>query len=335
MAAATINFKLYTGPVFVGSMVNWGLLGTLCLQIYSFAISFPNERLGIKCFVYFLLLLEIVQTGLATHWGWFVLVQGWGTPNNVASLNWSSITIPISEGLVSIIVQTFFAWRVYILRRNSWIFKGVAILIVLVSLMQGLSAMVNGIRFFFYQSIADVKGFSTGVTIWLSGSLACDVLVAASMVTIVRIVQDLTTNLTLNIIQLHQAKTNSPFKRTETLITKLIVHTVETGVVTVITAIVDLSLYIKFPDTFIHIVPALVLGKLYTNIALANLNGRTRHRVWGDQTVTASFKDAEAHQLSRRVDSEMPRTRTVVQISTSVTEERDEFSFKEGSPTTP
>jgi len=69
----------------------------------------------------------------------------------------------------------------------------------------------------------------------------------------------------------------------------------------------------------------------YSNIALANLNGRTRHRVWGDQSaLTTSFVGAESHHLSHRVDAD-PRTKTIVQISTSVTEERDEVvSFNYG-----
>ncbi len=55
--------------------------------------------------------------------------------------------------------------------------------------------------------------------------------------------------------QLLQAKSNSAFRQTDTLITKLIVHTVETGVITVVTATIDLSLYLKFPNNYLHIVP--------------------------------------------------------------------------------
>ena len=62
-------------------------------------------------------------------------------------------------------------------------------------------------------------------------------------------------NLSSLFFQLLQHKSSSPFKKTETLITKLIVHTVETGIVTVITATVDLALYLSFPNMFLHIVP--------------------------------------------------------------------------------
>ena len=63
----------------------------------------------------------------------------------------------------------------------------------------------------------------------------------------------------------------------------------------------------------------------YSNIALANLNGRTRHRIWNDQSaLTTSFVGGETHHLSHRVDAD-GRTKTIVQISTSITEERDEI----------
>jgi len=304
---------LFAGPAFIASMLNWGLFGVLCLQIYSFSISFPNERHGIRAFVFTILVIELCQTVFSTIWAWDVLVKGWGDPASLQHISWSSITIPVTEGLVSITVQTFFAWRIYVLRRNGWAFQLAAALIVIVALMQGLSAVVNGIRFGFSLSVGALKGYKIGVSIWLAGSLACDFLIAASMVTI-----------------LLQAKSNSAFKKTETLITKLIVHTVETGVVTVVTATVDLSLYLKYPNNFLHIVPALILGKLYSNIALANLNGRTRHRAWGDQTVASAtqLREMETHHYTiPRVD------KTIVTIQTSITEERDTDSYK--SPSSP
>jgi len=300
---------LFAGPAFVASVLNWGLFGMLCLQIYSFSISFPNERRWIKLFVYTLLVLELSQTVFSTIWAWDVLVGGWGDPTALQHISWSSITIPVTEGLVSIIVQTFFAWRIFMLRRKSWVFGCVGVLIILVAFMQGLSAIVNGIRFAFSLSVTALEGYRIGVSIWLSGSLVCDFLIAASMVTI-----------------LLQAKVNSAFRQTDTLITKLIVHTVETGVITVVTAIVDLSLYLKFPNNYLHIVPALILGKMYSNIALANLNGRTRHRAWGDQTSgnAAQLREIESRHFS------MPRVdKTIVTIQTSITEERDGDSMKD------
>ena len=161
--------------------------------------------------------------------------------------------------------------------------------------------------------------------------------------------------------QLLQAKRNSAFKQTDTLITKLIVHTVETGVITVVTATIDLSLYLKYPNNYLHIVPyvssrdsmALSLTRIhtfqgtysrknvsrsafylmaalfisdcdrYSNIALANLNGRTRHRAWGDHT---SGNAAQLREIDSRHFS-MPRVdKTIVNIQTSITEERDEDS---------
>ena len=57
----------------------------------------------------------------------------------------------------------------------------------------------------------------------------------------------------LLIRQLLQANSNSAFRQTDTLITKPIVHTVETGVITVVTATIDLSLYLRYPNSYLHI----------------------------------------------------------------------------------
>ncbi|KAM6496593.1 hypothetical protein JOM56_007066 [Amanita muscaria] len=163
-AAGTIA-PLFAGPAFVASILNWGLLGVLCLQIYAFSTSFPNERLGIRIFVYTLLVLELCQTIFSTIWAWDVLVGGWGDPQAIAHISWSAITIPVTEGIVSIIVQTFFAWRIFVLRRRNWLFGGVAVLIVLIAFMQGLSAVVNGIRFALSLSVPELNGYRIGVSV--------------------------------------------------------------------------------------------------------------------------------------------------------------------------
>jgi len=79
--------------------------------------------------VFSLCVIDTVQTIFVTHYGWHVLVVGWGDPRVLAGFTWSTCTIPIVDGvgtfsppypsefpltglfgLVSMIAQTFFAW---------------------------------------------------------------------------------------------------------------------------------------------------------------------------------------------------------------------------------
>nr|GAT51581.1 predicted protein [Mycena chlorophos] len=59
------------------------------------------------------------------------------------------------------------------------------------------------------------------------------------------------------------------------LITKLIFHAIETGAVTTIAAGVELGLFLTHGENLMHEAPAFLLGKLYSNVVLATLNGRS------------------------------------------------------------
>ncbi|KAJ7218648.1 hypothetical protein GGX14DRAFT_437515, partial [Mycena pura] len=72
----------------------------------------------------------------------------------------------------------------------------------------------------------------------------------------------------------------TPWKRTDSLpvITKLIYNTIETGAITSVVAIVDVTLFILYTQTNLHQTPAFMLGKLYTSVLLATLNSRAEMR---------------------------------------------------------
>ncbi|KAJ7610621.1 hypothetical protein DFH06DRAFT_1374281 [Mycena polygramma] len=242
-----MDVQLLAGPIFFGTQFSWGLLGLLSLQVYFFYIFFPKESFGTKALVYTLFSLDLIQTGFATHFAYEVLVGRWGDPAVFVSFPWTSCTIAVMAGLVSAIVQIFFAWRINTLKGNVLLVRIISYFIVLAALMQSLSAIVNGIRF----QLQPASGAGTqqqleiGVKIWLIGSFVCDILIAATMITI-----------------LSQIRASTPWKATDSLITKLIYHTIETGAITAITAGIELGLFLAYPSTTLDIAPAFLLGKL-------------------------------------------------------------------------
>jgi len=96
-----------------------------------------------------------------------------------------------------------------------------------------------------------------GFTLWLAASLACDVFIAAAMLVI-----------------LTEARRSTILKETNTLISRMVAHTIQTGAITAITAAVEIALFVTFPTDNKHVVPALILGKLYSNCLVATLNAR-------------------------------------------------------------
>ncbi|KAG6814750.1 hypothetical protein H0H93_012374, partial [Arthromyces matolae] len=101
----------------------------------------------------------------------------------------------------------------------------------------------------------------TPVIVWLVGSTACDIAIALTMTYV-----------------LHTAKTAHMFMRTQNLIDKLIFQVVQSGAITAGGAVVDMVLYLCYTDNYLHVGMVVLLGKLYSNVLLANLNGRPGNR---------------------------------------------------------
>ncbi|CAE6499484.1 unnamed protein product [Rhizoctonia solani] len=246
------DIQLITGPLLLGYLFNWGLFGILILQVYIYSLSFPNDSRIIKSLVYGLFFVDCVQTALTTHNAWHFLSRGWGDLRVLSDPGWSWIAVPLLSGLVSATVQLFFAWRIWILSRSIPLTG----LIATIAVTQGLCAMYSGTKFAILNDISKIGTLFPTATIWLGGSALCDFIITISMVTFL-------------------ARASTGFSQTDSVITKLIRMTVETGLVTTTAAITDLILYLVFQKNNLHMIPALALAKLYTNTLLATFNSRS------------------------------------------------------------
>ncbi|KAJ7145747.1 hypothetical protein C8R44DRAFT_755795 [Mycena epipterygia] len=321
-------FTLFTGPILAGTQFNWALFGILSVQIYIFYSSFPKETIGMKALVYGIYIIEIVQTALSSHFAFAVLVNGWGDPNAIQKLPWSISSIPITAAIVSPIVQLFLAWRIYLLSSRSRYTWPVCAVIAGVALMQSIAAVISGSLFAQTSNPHEFELVQTPVRIWLIGSAVCDVLISATMILI-----------------LSHYRKKTPWKKTDTIIAKLIYHTIETGAVTAFVAVVEVVFFIVYNANFLHLVPAFMLGKMYSNVMMATLNARGRSTrstglsASGGQLSSSRDTDShggyahQAHQLKimPRQTARNQQPGREVQVS-KVTEITDDFGGKISIP---
>ncbi|KAJ7182055.1 hypothetical protein C8R46DRAFT_1069088 [Mycena filopes] len=101
------------------------------MQLNTYYQNYPNDRLALKIFVYFVFFLDVVQTVLLTHHGWWWIITTWCEPQMFTQVVWSAPVIPFMSGLISAVVQVFYAWRIWTLTRTS-IMRAICVLIVLV-----------------------------------------------------------------------------------------------------------------------------------------------------------------------------------------------------------
>jgi hypothetical protein len=90
--------------------------------------------------------------------------------------------------------------------------------------------------------------------IWLGGSAFCDVLIAAVLVTLVRFTYFLRSHLIFISTQLFRANIAMKMMAMKSVLSKLIVLTIETGVITAVAATLELILFLVYRNTFVHFV---------------------------------------------------------------------------------
>ncbi|KLO15612.1 hypothetical protein SCHPADRAFT_938591 [Schizopora paradoxa] len=247
-----------TGPLFIGTILNYLLTGILIHQLFDYNKNYPNDKWHVKWLVYGVCTLDMLQTGFTTQLTWFYCVQNWGNESlfTGSGFAWTASILPIMAGLVAMIVQFFYAWRIWCL--GGRYFKMCSAVISLIAFVECLCAFIGSIKF-------DIMGVSEirpaivpYFAIWLSGSFTCDVLIAVCMSII-----------------FFRARMRTGFEKTTSILNMLILHVVETAAITAICSGVELVLFCTSRNTTLaHTAPAFVLGKLYTNCLLANLNNR-------------------------------------------------------------
>ncbi|KAL0573535.1 hypothetical protein V5O48_008420 [Marasmius crinis-equi] len=216
--------------------------------------AFPNDNKICQTVVYGVYALEIAQTIMITHDAFQNFVYGFGKVSALDDLQVLWFDTAIMDGVVAFVVQTYFAYRIYLLSRSK-IIPGIALFVALVQLGGAVATGVEAkivTRWSAVRDAADVP-----VVIWLAGSAFGDVVTACALTYVL-------------------SKNDSGFQDTRAIVKRIIRLTIETGALTAVFAFLDLVLYLVYPKRIYHIVCALVLAKLYSNSLLAVYNSRIR-----------------------------------------------------------
>jgi len=254
------------GPLVLGYQFNWALFGVLSVQMYIYHQARMPDGRFVKTLVYGLYLLETVQTVLATHDAWHEIALSWGNCLGLLGLYWAWLSQPVISGIASATIQCFYAWRIRVLSKST----PLAMFIAAIALMQGSAAIAEGVSVLVTQNVPGTQVDTFKITtVWLGGTAACDVIIASLMVYFL-------------------SRSRTGFRSTDSVLNKLIRIIVETGMATAIVAIIELSMFLSFKHNFYHIVPSLMLSKLYSNSLLVLLNNRLTISYRRDSEFTGS-----------------------------------------------
>lgn len=248
------NVAELAAPLLLGTVWNWCLYGTLVVQFYVYCYNFPADQRFIKLLVYGVFFIETVQTALSGADVYYWFVSGFGDMNHLTSPYISAIDVPIIGSIVSLAVQFYFSYRVWLLgnRKYWWL----SVLICAVSTVDASAAFAGGI-------IAHTRGhFASGRWLrifgmtWLIGNSVSDTLIASAM-----------------LYHLVRLKKRDGHFSSHALIS-IVRLTVETNILTTSISIVAMFMAILYSDKNWYTCPTAILGKLYSNTLLVSLNNR-------------------------------------------------------------
>ncbi|KAF9039538.1 hypothetical protein BDZ89DRAFT_945376, partial [Hymenopellis radicata] len=256
----------------LGYILNCGLYGALCVQVYLYYISFPHDHSRSKAVVYSLFVIETAQVIMNISDVFDLFAVGYGDLDTLDQIHLSWLAVPVLTGLVSFIVQCFYGHRIYLLTERCWIPSAIALL----AFTQFTAAVTGGIQVYLKGRFSQIESARTASTVWLAGSAACDVVIAIAMTH-------------------HLVSADTGFKSTHLILTKIIRLVVETGSVTASVAVLDLILFLVFPHATYHTVPAQCLAKIYSNAVLVLFNSRIKVRGGREEAKDSHGSDMELH----------------------------------------
>jgi len=249
--------RLTFAPIYFGSILSWLFFGFVATQFYIYTTTRPNDTIGLKLMVYFVMLILTINMGTETYSGYAALVAGWGDLIIIEKVSKPLMLGPIFKAIVAFCVQNFYAWRIWAFLQRKVAASLFCAVMVSLSLLQLAGGIGVPIVFFSVNAESDFSQKAIIFNdIWLVGGLVNDILITATMVVILR-----------------DAQSSIIMQQTKTRLGKLIRLSIQTGALTVLlaTATLILSHFLLSTGLF-QLFPAYLIEPSYALSLLCNLN---------------------------------------------------------------
>ncbi|KAF8151946.1 hypothetical protein K438DRAFT_379823 [Mycena galopus ATCC 62051] len=261
------------GALFIGLVLSTALWGVGCAQAFWFYDSFRGEKMLLKTLVAASWILDTVQQAMIAHVVYTYTITNYFNPFFLDHYLWSLSIQSLFECLTAFLVQSFFLYRIWILCHNRYFVMIIPTLLVLAKLAIGIMYVVlNARETSISKAVADNLWASKAVN---AATMASDVALAGCMVFLL-------------------AGAKSGMKQTDTLINKLLLFTVNTGLITSVCAAITLILAVKFPSNYLYGIFYFLTGKLYFNTMLASLNSRNPSKTPGTVIMMSGMTQSTA-----------------------------------------
>ncbi|KLO15927.1 hypothetical protein SCHPADRAFT_242920 [Schizopora paradoxa] len=299
------------GVLYLSAVLSMALWGAAGVQMYYYFNTYPKDHWWMKTLVSLVYASDTVSQALMIQVAYVYLITNYANPLFLAKLVSTLLPIMLMTAVLSLGVQSFFIMRIWRLsKKNIWVTG----FVLACTLAQFFSNVVFYGVAHGYTEFAQLVPKTNFMHVINSLMAASDAIIAI-------------------VLSFYLHTSRSGFKRTDTIINRLIMFTVNTGVLTGICAVLTLITNIAFPNTFIYMIFYIIVARVYTNSLLATLNSRDSVRRGMPDTTGAASSMANSVHLDRLrmrpLDGEMTKhTNHTLSIKVDTETTRDDGNGK-------
>lgn len=241
------------GPGVIGYIFTLWMSGLTVGQMTFYLKAFVNDHRGTKTVVILVFVLDMFHTCCisALIWQQLVICRHNTTSPQCMIFPWEMLTGIFLNSMISVIVQCFYAYRVWIISDKNWKLTGSVLVTALAQYVVGIATMVTTA-----QTRSPAAFFASPLDIpYAAASVICDIMISGSCLFYLR-------------------PGRAGVKRPSNHMQHLIVVSLQMGIFTSSVAIVWLLLYFIQGARYWIGFPSVILCKSNVNSMLTVLNAR-------------------------------------------------------------
>ncbi|KAJ6447767.1 hypothetical protein C8R45DRAFT_1047372 [Mycena sanguinolenta] len=246
------------GALQIGVLISFVLFGVATTQCYVYFSRFPEDSSKVKALTAFVWLCEFANTACLGHILYTLTISDYAHPDRLSGPPPRSLSAStLFTGLTAASVQAFFAFRIYAFTKKIYI-------PALVWFMAFLHLVGRVILF---STTLHTSSLSTYVTRWewliatnWSISVASDVVITTTLVFV-----------------LHSRRSQAQ-RRTAALVDRIIVWTIETGMLTSATTSIMLACFVTMRQNYVWMAFYAISTQMFSNSLMTSLNSRASLR---------------------------------------------------------
>ncbi|GAA5903771.1 hypothetical protein JCM8208_006573 [Rhodotorula glutinis] len=242
-----------TGPFYVGILVNVFLAGVNWMQLLEYFRRPAQDRALVQGAVVAVFVIGGIHTMISCHPVWFYALDGYGDPERGRLCPWSVAVYPLFTALIATVVQSHYAWRLFLVgKRSPWV-PSFVVLSTLAQLALGIYVSAIELKLGDWKKIHEV--LDPSVAAWLFIMAIADVVITAAL-------------------SFHLSRVRSEFNTTNTLLGRIVRNIVANNALTAAAAVTSGVLFVALVNACWHMTPGLALARFYTLSLMSSLNSR-------------------------------------------------------------